>query len=139
MTINAGAAITPEPRHGLLPSTAAPRWWASDVTLVFTSKNRSGFAIANINGNVTIDLRPPKTGPLAGIVTFGDRGMPTGTSFKFNGGATQHLGGAVYLPKGAIEFSGGAGTARNCTQLIGDAVSFTGNSKLALNCANYDA
>ena len=68
----------------ILPSTAVGATLVgSEVTLVFTSKNRSGFAIANMNGNVTIDLRPPKTGPLAGIVTFGDRGMPTGTSFKF--------------------------------------------------------
>jgi hypothetical protein len=63
--------------------------------------------------------------------------MPVGTDFKFNGGATQYLGGATYLPKAAISFSGGIGSSSNCTQLIGDTVSFTGNSGFSLNCKNY--
>ena len=107
------------------------------VTLVFTSKNRNGYATASINGNATIDLKPPKSGGTAGIVIFGDRNMPTGTSFSFNGGATQYLGGAIYLPKGAVSFSGGASTSTGCTQLIGNTVTFTGNSKFALNCNSY--
>jgi hypothetical protein len=63
--------------------------------------------------------------------------MPTGTVFKFNGGATQYLGGAIYLPTAAVNFSGGASSSTNCTQLIGDTVTFTGNSGFALNCNNY--
>jgi len=82
-------------------------------------------------------LRPPATGPTAGIVMFGDRNIPTGTSFKFNGGASQYLGGAVYFPTGDIDFAGGAGTGTTCTQVIGDTITFTGNSGLAINCAGY--
>jgi hypothetical protein len=120
LTVNDGATLT-----------------GSDVTLVFTSQNRNGFATASINGNASINLTPPKTGATAGIVIFGDRRMPAGTLFKFNGGATQYFGGAIYLPKGAVSFSGGASTSTNCTQLIGDTVTFTGNSGFALNCNNY--
>jgi hypothetical protein len=65
---------------------------------------------------------------LAGILMYGDRNIPVGTTFKFNGGATQYLGGAVYFPTGAIDFSGGAGTSTTCTQVIGDTITFTGNS-----------
>ena len=65
------------------------------MTLVFTSKNRNGYATATINGNATINLTSPSAGPTAGIVIFGDRNMPTGTTFKFNGGSTQYLGGAI--------------------------------------------
>jgi Flp pilus assembly protein TadG len=107
------------------------------VTLVFTSSNGSDYATATINGNATVNLTPPTIGPTAGIVIFGDRNMPAGTSFKFNGGATQYLGGAVYLSKGAINFAGGANTSTSCTQLIGDTVTFTGNSAFALNCSSY--
>jgi hypothetical protein len=63
--------------------------------------------------------------------------MPIGTAFKFNGGATQYLGGAIYVPSGAVNFSGAAGSSTNCTQLIGNTVTFTGNSNFALNCNNY--
>jgi hypothetical protein len=48
-----------------------------------------------------------------------------------------HLGGAVYIPSGAISFSGGDGTSMSCTQIIGDTVSFTGNSALAISCSSY--
>jgi hypothetical protein len=70
-------------------------------------------------------------------VVFGDRGIPLGTTFNFNGGATQYLGGAIYVPTGAISYSGGAGTSTSCTQVIGNTVSFTGNSSLAINCSSY--
>ena len=63
--------------------------------------------------------------------------MPAGTSFKFNGGANQVLGGAVYVPKGDVEYAGGANTNVNCTQVIGDTISFVGNSNLKVDCSTY--
>jgi hypothetical protein len=68
---------------------------------------------------------------------FGDRRMPVGTTFKFNGGSTQYIGGAIYIPKGAINFAGGSNGGMTCTQLIGDSISFTGNSSLSLDCSGY--
>ena len=47
------------------------------------------------------------------------------------------FGGAVYLPAAAVQFAGGAGTSSSCTQVIGDTVSFVGNSALAINCSSY--
>ena len=61
--------------------------------------------------------------------------MPTGTSCKFTGGTNQVVSGAVYLPKAAINFSGGASNANGCTQVIGDTISFVGTSNLAANCS----
>jgi len=142
MTVNAGANLTLNPGiyyidGGSLSVNGGATVTGNGVTLVYTSKNRNGYATASINGGATINLTPPKFGPTAGIVMFGDRGMPAGAAFKLNGGATQYLAGAVYLPKAAIDFAGGAGTSMSCTQLIGDTVSFTGNSKLSLDCSQY--
>ncbi|MBI4273759.1 MAG: hypothetical protein HY659_03535 [Rhizobiales bacterium] len=109
----------------------------TDVTLVFTAKNRSDWAIANVNGNATVNLTPHKSGPTAGIIIFGDRRIPPGTSFKFNGGASQYFSGAIFLPTATISFSGGATTNTSCTQLIGDTVTFVRNASLAINCNNY--
>jgi Flp pilus assembly protein TadG len=109
------------------------------VTLVFTQKNTNkGWATATINGNATVNLTPPKSGPTTGIVMFGDRAMPASTPFKLNGGSGSYLYGAVYIPSGAISFSGGAATSASCTQIIGDTVTFTGNSALAINCSGYN-
>ena len=142
ISLNAGANVTLSSGiyyldGGDLSVNGGATLSGSGVTLVFTSQNRNDFATASINGNATINLTPPKTGGTAGIVIFGDRRMPVGTAFKFNGGATQYLGGAIYVSKGAISFSGGASTSTNCTQLIGNTVTFTGNSGFALNCNNY--
>jgi len=142
INLNAGANVTLNPGiyyldGGSLTVNGGAMLSGTDVTLVFTSQNRNQFATASINGNATINLKSPKTGGTAGIVVFGDRRMPVGTDFKFNGGATQYLGGAIYLPKAAIGFSGGIGSSSNCTQLIGDTISFTGNSGFSLNCKSY--
>ena len=142
MKLNAGANVTLAPGiyyldGGDLNVNGGATLTGSGVTLVFTSQNRSTFATASINGNATVNLTPPKTGGTGGIVIFGDRRMPTGTAFTFNGGATQYFGGAIYLPKATVSFSGGASTSANCTQLIANTVTFTGNSGFALNCNNY--
>lgn len=140
--INAGATLTLQPGiyyldGGSLQVNGGGTLTGSQVTLVFTSKNRNGYATASINGNATVNLTPPTSGPTTGIVIFGDRNIPSGTTFKFNGGATQYLGGAIYVPTGAVSFAGGAGTSTSCTQLIAMSVVFTGNSQFAINCNNY--
>lgn len=142
ISLNAGANVTLNPGiyyidGGDLSINGGGTLTGSDVTLVFTSQNRNSFATVTINGNATVNLTTPKTGPTAGIVVFGDRRMPLGTAFKFNGGSTQYFGGAVYVPSGAVSFSGGAGTSSTCTQVIGNTVTFTGNSAFALNCNNF--
>jgi hypothetical protein len=140
MKLNAGANVTLNPGiyylDGDLTVNGGAGLTGSGVTLVFTGKNNS-WATASINENASIYLTAPKLGPTAGIVIFGDRNIPVGTTFKFNGGASQYLGGAVYVPTGAIDFSGGAATGTSCTQIIGNTVVFTGNSSIAINCSNY--
>ena len=143
ITVHAGATVTLNPGiyyldGGSLTLNGGSTLNGAGVTLVFTKKNKSTWATATINGNATVNLTPPKSGPTKGIVMFGDRGIPTGTSFKFNGGASQYLGGAIYLPTAAITFAGGAATSTSCTQIIGDTVTFVGSSSIAINCSTYE-
>ncbi len=105
------------------------------VTLIFTGSG-SDYGTARINGGAVVNLTAPTTGPTAGIVIFGDRNMPTGTTFKLNGGSSQYFGGAIYTPRAAVEFSGGSVSDANCTQIIGNTIQFTGNSSLTLNMTN---
>ena len=142
MNFNAGANVTLQSgtyyiNGGSFTANGGAIIKGSGVTLVFTKKSGSSWPTATINGGATINLTAPTTGPTQGIVVFGDRKMPIGTQFKLTGGSTQYFGGAVYIPNGAISFSGGDGTSTSCTQVIGDTVSFTGNSGLAVNCSSY--
>jgi hypothetical protein len=140
--LNAGAVVTLNPGiyyldRGSLHLNGGATLIGRGVTLVFTSSTEKNWATASVNGNAVIDLTPPISGPTAGIVVFADRRVPAGTAYKFNGGATQYFGGAVYVPTGDLEFAGGAGTSVSCTQLIGGTVTFTGNANLAINCSAY--
>lgn len=121
LTVNGGAALT-----------------GTGVTLVFTSSTGNQWPTVTINGNAVVNITAPKTGSMAGFVVFADRRIPVGTNFKFTGGSTQYLGGAVYAPTTAINYAGGSTSGSTCTQLIGDTLVFTGNSNLAVDCSQYN-
>ena len=140
--LNAGAVVTMNPGvyiidRGSLQIAGGATLQGTGVTIFFTSSTGSNWADATINGGATVALTGPNSGPLSGLVMFGDRDMPVGTSFKFNGGAGQVLGGAVYVPKGDIQYAGGSNVNVNCTQVIGDTISFVGNSTLKVDCSAY--
>jgi len=141
ISLNAGASVSMSPGiyyidSGSLSVNGSATLTGDGVTLVFTSSNGNNYGTATINGGATVNLTAPTSGPTEGIVLFGDRNMPIGTTFKLNGGSTQVLQGATYLPKAAVQYSGGTGSSNTCAQVIGDTVSFTGNSNLAINCPN---
>ena len=142
LTVNAGATLTLNPGiyyidRGSFSVNGGATINGQGVTLVFTSSTGANWATATINGNASVNLTAPIGGPTAGIVVFGDRQIPTGTAFKFNGGSNQYLGGAVYVPTGAISYAGGSSSSTSCTKIIGGTVNFTGNSNLAINCTSY--
>lgn len=142
LKLNAGANVTMNQGiyyldRGTLSINGGATLTGNGVTLVFTSSTGSNYATASINGGATVSLIAPTTGSTAGIVMFGDRTMPLGTSFSLNGGSGQGFGGAVYLPKASLAFAGGANANAVCTEVIADTVSFVGNSTLAVNCTGY--
>ena len=142
ISINAGATLTLNPGiyyidRGNLTINGGGALVGSGVTLIFTSSTGANYATANINGNATVDLTAPNSGSTAGIVIMMDRNAPTGTAVSLGGGSSQTFGGAIYAPTGAVTYSGGASTSSSCTQIIGDTVTFTGNSSVAINCSSY--
>jgi hypothetical protein len=120
--------------QGSLSVNGSATLTGTGVTIVFTSSTGNNYATATINGGATVNLTAPTSGPTAGIVLFGDRNMPQGTVFKLNGGSSQVLAGATYLPKAAVSYAGGNSSSNGCAQLIGDTVTLTGNSNFALTC-----
>jgi Flp pilus assembly protein TadG len=140
LSLNAGANVTLQPGtyyidRGGLSVNGGATLTGDGVTLVFTSSTGNNYANATINGGATVNLTAPTTGPTAGIVIFGDRNMSEGTSFKFNGGASQVFSGAIYVPEAAAQFAGGANTSKACTQLVANTITFTGNANFAINCS----
>lgn len=142
LSVNAGAVVTLNPGiyymdRGSLSVAGNATINGAGVTIVFTSGNNNNWATASIGSNANINLTAPTTGPTAGIVIFGDRNMPVGTVFKMTGGDTQRFGGAIYLPKAALDYAGGSGASNGCTQIVADTLNWSGNSNLSLNCSGY--
>ena len=138
--LNAGAVVTMNPGiyfidRGSLQMAGGATLQGDGVTIILTSSTGNNYADVTINGGAHLAITAPTTGPTAGIAIFGDRSMPTGTTFKFNGGDSQVIGGAVYVPHGTLQYAGGNNANTNCTQVIADTVSFVGNSLLKINCA----
>lgn len=113
------------------------------VTIVFTSSTGGNWPTMTINGGARVDLEAPsqseadETGGIGGIVFYADRAMPTGQSFRLNGGSTQNLKGAVYLPEADLVFAGGASATGNCTHLIGNTLTFNGDTNIGIDgCGN---
>jgi len=142
ISVKAGATLKLDPGiyyldQGSLSIEGNGTLTGTGVTLVFTSSTGKNYATASIASNANINLTAPTTGPTAGIALFGDRNMPEGTTFKLTGGSTQSFGGAIYLPKAALTYTGGSGGDTGCTQIIADTVTFTGNSGMAVNCTGF--
>jgi Putative Flp pilus-assembly TadE/G-like len=141
MKLNANANVTLSPGiyfidQGSLSVNGSATLSGAGVTIIFTSSTGSNYATASINGGATVNLTAPSSGPTAGIVLFGDRNMPVGTTFGLEGGANQALNGVTYFQKGAVSFAGGASTFNGCSQIVADTVTFVGNSGLAVNCSS---
>ena len=143
MSLQAGANVTLNPGvyymdQGSLTVNGSATLTGVGVTIIFTSSTGANYATATINGGATVNLSPPTSpsAPTRGITLFGDHNMPVGTAFKLNGGASQNISGATYIPKGAVQFAGNNSAATSCAQLIGNTLTFSGAASFAVNCPN---
>ncbi|HEX3432375.1 MAG TPA: pilus assembly protein TadG-related protein [Rhizomicrobium sp.] len=142
MNLRAGAAVIMNPGiyyldGGALSMAGSASLTGSGVTLVFTSSTGKNYATASLSGGATIDIAPPGSGQMSGIAIYGDHNMPLGTQFDFRGGSNQSIGGAVDLPRAAVNWAGNPTTQQPCTQLIADTIQFVGDSGLSINCSGY--
>jgi len=140
--LTAGANVTLNPGvyyldGGSLSMEGQTTLTGSGVTIVFTSSSGSGYATASIAGGATLQLTAPTTGSTAGIVFFGDRNEPLGTTYALTGGNNQYVGGAVYFAKGAVQWSGNSDGNNKCTQIVADTVQLVGNTTLQVDCKGF--
>ncbi len=100
------------------------------VTFFIASPNSVDFG-----GNRTASFTAPTSGTYSGIVFFGDRAGTASNTNIFNGGSATTITGAIYFPTEGVNFSGGSASGTgNCTQIIADTVSVTGNANFSSAC-----
>ncbi len=103
------------------------------ATIVLTGTGSSIGTVSLSNG-ATVSLTAPSSGATAGMVFFQSRSAPASGTNNFIGGSTVTINGAIYFPNQTVNFSNGASTRANCTQLIARIIKFTGGTTLNMNC-----
>jgi hypothetical protein len=142
VTFTANAVVTMQPGtyyidRGTWKMAGGAVVSGTNVTIVFTSSTGNNYATASIQGGANLNITGPSSGNFSGIAIYGDRNIPTGTSFDLAGGSGQNIGGAVYLPTAALNYQGGASLSTSCTQVIADTIAFNGNSGLKVDCSTF--
>jgi Flp pilus assembly protein TadG len=100
------------------------------VTFFIASPNSVDFG-----GNRTASFTAPTSGTYAGIAFFGDRAGTANNNNIFNGGGNTTITGAIYFPTESVTFSGGSSSGSgDCTQIIADTISVTGNAHFNSAC-----
>jgi hypothetical protein len=115
------------------------------VTLVLTSSSskKNSVPSVSINGSATVNITAPTSNSAlgadsSGVVIFLDPNAGGGSkqSLNINGNSNTYFGGAIVAPAAAVGFEGTgvSGNGHNCTQIIGDTITFIGNSTVSSDC-----
>jgi Flp pilus assembly protein TadG len=102
------------------------------------------------NGNSTVNLSAPTTsncGTYVGVNTCNYKNMlfiqsanaTTGNNNTINGTNGSSYDGALYFPKGSIDFTGTSGSITKCVMVVGYTVAFSGNTDLQNNTTGCTA
>jgi len=106
------------------------------VTIIFTGTNPGSISM---NGNAVINLTAPTTGTFAKMLMIQSSAATSGNSNTINGNNNAGFDGAIYFPKGQMNFTGSSSTATKCLMLVALRVDFGGNTDIQNNTTGCTA
>jgi Putative Flp pilus-assembly TadE/G-like len=145
VNIQGGGVLNAPPTANTTPamsSTLCGSNTSGGVTIILTNSTTGGNpANISIAANAIVNVTAPTSGTYSGLAFFQNRtacsGNTNACANTLGGGSTQNVQGAIYFPKNAVSYNGGASSgslAAICTQLIAYTIQFQGNSNLASTC-----
>jgi Flp pilus assembly protein TadG len=147
VNLQGGATLNAPPTANTTPpmsSTLCGTNTTGGVTIILMNSTTGGNpANLNFTANSTANLTAPSSGTYSGLAIFQARTTCSGNSNtcanSLDGGGTQNIQGAIYVPNNAVDFQGGASSgalAATCTQLFAYKINFSGTSNLSTSCAS---
>ena len=106
---------------------------ATGVTIILTGDG-TNIGQVDMNGGANIQMSAPTSGPYQGVLFYKDRDSPSSNNDVFNGGASGHFLGAIYMPSQSITLSGNSSFTTDCLQLVARKIEMTGNTSITNNC-----
>jgi hypothetical protein len=99
----------------------------------YNTTGTSGYGAITLNGNSQANFSAPTSGPLAGILFFQDRSIPsTGAASTINGNSSSTFDGAIYFATTAVNFNGNS-SANGYSIVVANQLILNGNSNLGNN------
>lgn len=106
------------------------------VTIILTGADPGS---VSMNGNSSMDLTAPTSGPYANIVLIQAPNAEVGNNNTINGDNNTLLDGAVYFPSGDLTLTGSSTQAFQCAMMVGYTVEFTGSATVQNDTSACDA
>jgi hypothetical protein len=127
-------------RGGGLVLEGATRVSGTGVTLYNTTRvgSTTTYDPIVLQSSSSVDLRAPTTGPLAGIVIFGDRKATSGLPNVLEGGTNSRLEGAIYLPSQTLRLDSSATAAATYSPVVVNRLQMESSTVARIN-ANYSS
>jgi len=146
VNLQGGAVLNAPPTANTTPpmsSSLCGTNTTGGVTIILMNSTTGGNpANLNFTANSTANLTAPSSGTYAGVALFQARTTCSGNSNQcansLDGGGTQNIQGAIYIPNNSVDFQGGASSgalAATCTQLFAYKINFSGTSNLSTTCS----
>lgn len=99
----------------------------------YNTTGTGGYGGISLNGNSQANFSAPTSGPLAGILFFQDRSIPsTDASSTINGNSSSTFDGAVYFATTTVTFAGNS-SASGYSIVVADKLTLSGNSSIGSN------
>ena len=142
LTINGGAAVTFNPGTYVLDGggmtvNGNATLSGSSVTF-YDTQGYAPYQPINLSGTSQSNLSAPTSGPLAGILFFGDRSIGTGGGTSvITGNSHTTFDGAIYFAHTGITYTGNSSSS-GYTFVVGYDVTFSGNTNVTVG-NNYSS
>jgi Flp pilus assembly protein TadG len=129
LQFNAGTYVL---AGGGLTSKGGPVMNGAAVTF-YNTNGTGGYQAITLTGGTTSNFSAPTSGPLAGILFFQDRSIPTSAAGStVSGNATSTFDGALYFPTTTLTYSGNS-SVNGYSIVVADKIALSGNSSLGTN------
>ena len=99
----------------------------------YNTTGTGGYGAISLNGNSTVNFSAPTSGPLAGILFFQDRSIPTGAAAStITGNSSSTFDGALYFPTTQVTY-GGNSSVNGYSIVVAEKLVISGNSTVNNN------
>ncbi len=99
----------------------------------YNTTGTGGYGPITLNGNSQSNFSAPTSGPLAGILFFQDRSIPSSAAGStISGNSTSTFDGALYFPTTQVTFNGNS-SAGGYSIVVADRLLLSGNSTVGNN------